>query len=192
MPSVPSRRLAAALACLALVAGGCGNDRTAVPEIGQPGPRLGDNPVSEPSAGISLIAPAGWTVTPGEAPLVTTIADGRFIIGIFRYPRTEPLPESREELDRAMSDLIAAAKARDPTFEPVATARTTIDDEPAIQIRGTQTIAGQPRTVRSTHVYAHGAEIVIDAFAPGDVFRQVDEGTFRPLLRSIEIEKPET
>lgn len=191
---VPRRRGLLAAALVAVLAGaglaGCGNDRTPVPEIGQPGPRLGDNPVKDAEAGLSLIAPAGWTVTPGQDPLVTTIADGSFIVGIFRYPRTEPLPTKRDELDRAMNDLIAAAKARDATFEPLATARTKVDGKPAIQIRGTQTIGGQPRTVRSTHVFAYGAELVIDQFAPNDVFRQVDEATFRPLLRSIELEKP--
>jgi hypothetical protein len=169
---------------------GCGNDRTEVPDLLTPGPRLGDNPVVEPRAGLRLIAPAGWTVTQGEPPLLTTVASGNLIVSIFRYPRTEPLPRTREELDRATTDLLAAAKARDPTFTPIRTARTRVDDQPAIQVRATQTVAGQPRIVRSTHVFAHGAEIVIDMLAPGELFRQVDAATFRPLLRSVKLTEP--
>ncbi len=43
--------------------------------------------------------------------------------------------------------------------------------------------------VRSTHVYAEGAEIVVDAFAPEKDFRRVDEQVFRPLLKSLKIGK---
>jgi hypothetical protein len=45
--------------------------------------------------------------------------------------------------------------------------------------------------VRSTHIYAHGAEYVIDAYADADSFRQVDAQVFRPLLRSLHVSSPE-
>jgi hypothetical protein len=60
-----------------------------------------------------------------------------------------------------------------------------------VQIRAREHIAGQPRTVRSTHIYAHGAEYVIDAYADADSFRQVDAQVFRPLLRSLHVSSPE-
>jgi hypothetical protein len=51
-------------------------------------------------------------------------------------------------------------------------------------------IAGQPRTVRSTHIYSARSEIVIDAYSDHDTFRATDAKYFRPLLRSFEVHKP--
>ena len=59
-----------------------------------------------------------------------------------------------------------------------------------MQIRARETIAGQPRTVRSTHIYSHGAEIVVDAYADADNFRRIDAKYFRPLLRSLRVTSP--
>jgi hypothetical protein len=59
-----------------------------------------------------------------------------------------------------------------------------------VQLRGTETVVGRPRTVRSTHVYAQRAEIVVDAFAPDQDFRRVDAQVFRDVLRSLRIGKP--
>lgn len=184
------RPAALALVLAAASLSACGNDRTPVPEAAEPGPRLGDNPVQDDRAGYRLIAPAGWNVAAGQPPLVTTISQGAAIVSIFRYPRTEPLPRTKDELDRAANDLVAAAKARDATFTPIKTARIKVDGRPAIQVRGTQTVAGLPRTVRSTHVYAFGGELVIDMLAPGDAFKRLDALYFRPLLRSLELRSP--
>jgi hypothetical protein len=81
--------------------------------------------------------------------------------------------------------------AADSTFQVIKAAPATIAGKPAVQIRARETIAGQPRTVRSTHIYAHGAEYVIDAYADADSFRQVDAKVFRPLLRSLHVSPPE-
>ncbi|WP_372789755.1 hypothetical protein [Paraconexibacter sp.] len=192
MPARRRRPLPLLLAALALAAAapGCGNERAPVPETPLPGVRLGDNPLDDPKAGYSLIAPAGWTVTSGQPPEVTTIASGAAIVSLLRYPRTETLPRTKAELDRAMADLIAAAKARDPSFTVIRSARTRVDGKPAVEIRATETIAGVPRTVRSAHVYAHGAEFVVDMYAPNDDFRRIDALYFRPLLRSLELRAP--
>jgi len=185
-------RSAAACAVLALAAGapGCGNERTPVPETTVPGVRLGDNPLDDARGGYRLIAPAGWTVAGGEAPLVSTISSGSAIVSIFRYPRSEPLPKGREALDRATSDLLAAAKARDPSFVALRSSRVKVDGQPAVQVRGSETVAGLPRTVRSTHVYAFGGELVIDMLAPAPEFKRIDALYFRPLLRSLELRAP--
>jgi hypothetical protein len=184
----PRRHLIALV--IALAVAGCGNERTPVPEVAGPGERLGDNPLDDARGGYKLIAPAGWTVAAGEAPLVSTISSGPVIVSIFRYPRTEPLPRTKDELDRATTDLLAAAKARDATFTPLKTARYRVDGRPGIQVRGTESVAGLPRTVRSTHVYAYDGELVIDMLAPSDEFAAVDKLYFLPMLQSIRLRKP--
>lgn len=193
MPAVPlvSRPAAAAvlLSCLALA--GCGNVRQPAPDVRTPGPAFGSESVSYPQAGLTIAkAPAGWARTSGTAPAVAGIVTGTASIGIFRYPRTEPLPKSKAQLDAAMTTLLAAAKARDPSFTEIKGARLKVDGQPAVQIRGTETVGGQPRTVRTTHVYAFGAELVIDAFAPEADFRRVDAQAFRPMLASLKLTKP--
>ncbi|MCW3039818.1 MAG: hypothetical protein JWM31_1723 [Solirubrobacterales bacterium] len=199
MPAVPSSpfplvRRAAATACagaVLLTGTGCGNQRQPPPDVRTPGPAFGSEVVRYPQAGLTLErAPAGWARTSGVAPAVAGIATGTASIGIFRFPRTEPLPKTRAELDAAATSLIAAAKARDPTFTEIKRGRLRVDGHPAVQIRGTETIAGQPRTVRTTHVYAFGAEVVVDAFAPESDFRRVDSAVFRPLLATLKLGRP--
>jgi hypothetical protein len=198
MPAVPTssraRRLAVlALLAPALLAAGCGNSRQPPPDVLTPGPAFGSETVSYPQAGLTIgKAPAGWARTSGVAPAVAGIVTGTASIGIFRYPRTEPLPRTKAQLDAAMTTLVAAAKARDPTFTEIKGARLKVDGRPAVQIRGTETIHGQPRTVRTTHIYAFGAELVIDAFAPEADFRRVDVQAFRPLLSSVKLTRPGT
>jgi hypothetical protein len=45
--------------------------------------------------------------------------------------------------------------------------------------------------VRSTHVYAKGAEYVIDAYVAPRDFANVDRVVFRPLVRSVKIDPPQ-
>jgi hypothetical protein len=184
------RRTAALLTASALLAAGCGNDETPAPDVTTPGPRLGSTPVDFPEHGLALEAPAGWNVNRGQPPLIATIATGQATIAVWRYPRAEELPASKAELDAARTSLVQAASERDPTFKVIKDANTEVDDRPAVQIRARETIEDQPRVVRSTHVYAEGGEIVVDAFAaPGD-FRRVDAEVFRPLLRTLTVSKP--
>lgn len=196
MPAVrrPARPLtAAALIATASVAAlaGCGNAKQASPDVRTPGPAFGSERVPYPAAGLTLLrAPAGWARSAGVPPAVATIATGEATIGIFRYPRTEPLPKTKAQLDAAATALVAAAKARDPTFTEIKRARLKVDGRPAVQIRGTETIDGQPRTVRTTHVYAFGAELVIDAYAPDKDFRRVDKQVFMPLLAGVKLRRP--
>jgi hypothetical protein len=190
MPALRTALSALALGVSSLLGAGCGNDRTPAPDVMTPGPPLGANTQSYGAAGLEFTAPAGWSVQPGEAPLVTTIATGQATISIFRYPRTEPLPRTPAALDAAATALAAAARQRDPTFAELKRARLRVDGRPAVVVRGTETIAGQPRTVRSTHVYAFGGEVVIDAIAPAEDFKRVDAEVFRPLVRSVRLRAP--
>jgi hypothetical protein len=187
-------RRAAAVVTLAVAAAagaaGCGNERQAPPDVTTPGPPLGTTQQSFPAAGLRFQAPSGWTITPGAAPLVVTITTGQATLAVYRYPRAETLPSSKAELEGALDALVAAAKTRDPTFQEIKRNTLEVDGKPAVQVRGTETVDGQPRVVRSTHVYADGAEVVVDAFAPAKDFRRVDAQAFRGVLRSLDISKP--
>jgi hypothetical protein len=178
------------LLCACALLAGCGNEQAKPPDISQPARPVGTTPVTFAPQGIRLAAPGGWKVQPGQAPLVATIQSGPAQIAIWRYPRSEPLPKTGAQLTQARDLLLQAAKARDATFKEGKTAITQVGGHPAIQVRGTETLAGQPRTVRSTHVYAFGGEIVVDAFAPAGVFAQVDQDAFRPLVRSLRLQAP--
>lgn len=192
LPAVPRRSLiAAALVACALAGAGCGNDRQKSPDVRTPGPVYGSESAAYPAAGLVFPkAPSGWARAAAEPPGVATIATGEALIGIFRYPRTETLPKTKDELDAAASALVAAAKARDPSFKEIKRGRLEVDGQPAVQIRGTETIDGRPRTVRTTHIYAFGGEIVVDAYAPEKDFRRVDKTAFRPLVAAMKITAP--
>lgn len=178
--------LAAALALLT----GCGNPRQSAPDVFTPGPPLGANQAIYPQAGLAFKVPGGWSKVDGTAPSVVTIATGTAVIGIWRYPRTEPLPTTTAQLDAAITTLAQAAKARDASFTLIKSGKITIGGKPAVQLRGIETVDGQQRMVRSTHIYAEGAEIVVDSFCPVKDFKRVDGQVFRPLLQTMIIAAP--
>jgi hypothetical protein len=171
----------------ALAAAGCGSDSPSKATSAEAQAQAGGD---YPAQGISFTAPTGWTVDSGKGRLVATAQAGQATVAVWRYPRKEKLPRSKAELKAARDALLKAARTRDVTFEQIKTAPTRIAGKPAVQIRARQHIAGQPRTVRSTHIYANGAEIVIDAYADADSFRKTDAEVFRPLLRSLRVTKP--
>jgi hypothetical protein len=188
--SRPRAPAAVLLAALALLISGCGNDRQTPADVSTVEPPTAAQAVDEADEGVAFEAPGGWQRTDGDPPLVSTLQTGRAVVGIWRYPRSEPLPATRKQLGAARDALLAAARARDAGFKEIRSAVTRVAGHPAVQIRGRETIEGRARTVRSTHVYAEGAEVVVDAIAPGDEFRRVDAQIFRPLLRSLKVSKP--
>lgn len=173
------------IAAVALV--GCGNERTDPPDVTTPGPPLGSSRQADPANAISFLVPSGWRFDRGQPPLVATISTGQASIAIWRYPRSEPLPRTDAQLDQALNDLVAAAKARDPSFAELAREKLRVDGKPAVQLRGTASVAGQPRTVRSTHVYADGHEVVVDAMVPAKDFARVDELVTLPIIRELQL-----
>ena len=185
-------RRASSFACAAaaIVACGCGNQQAEPPDVSLPAHPVGTTPAFFGQQGMRLGVPGGWHLYHGTAPLVATVQSGTATIAVWRYPRSEPLPKTAAQLTQARDLLLQTAKARDETFKEAKTAITKLGGHPAIQVRGTETISGQPRTVRSTHVYAFGAEVVVDAFAPADVFGRVDRDAFGPLLRSLRLHSP--
>ena len=60
----------------------------------------------------------------------------------------------------------------------------------AIELTGTQTVAGFTYDVRSAHLFREGAEVVVDAYAPPADFPRVDRTVFEPALRSLKLSSP--
>jgi hypothetical protein len=176
------------LAALAAAAAGCGGGSSSDTTTAVATAAHADG--AFPQAGVSFAPPSDWNVAAGRGHLVATAQAGQATVAVWRYPRSEKLPKSRLQLQAARDALVNASRRRDASFEQIKTAATTIAGQPAVQIRAREHIAGQPRTVRSTHIYAHGAEIVVDAYADAGSFRQVDAAVFRPLLRSLQVSLP--
>lgn len=182
------RQIAPLIAVLVLA--GCGNERTPPPDVNTPGPPIGAAQARYPEHGISFLAPGGWRLTPGTAPLVVTAQTGQATLAVWRYPRTEPLPRTSAHLRAARAALVAEAQRRDPTFKLEKGSVIRVAGAPAVQLRATETINGLPRKVRSTHVYTRGAEIVLDAYTTAEHFDRVDQQVFRPVLRTLKIAEP--
>jgi hypothetical protein len=184
-----------ALAAAALVAlfAGCGNDRTPAPDIGLiPAPK-GFRAAKYPAQGIDFRAPTNWRISPGEGTHVATVAIGDAQVGVWRYPRTEPLPETRAQLNAARDAVVAQIEGRDPTFKLTSTRLVLKKGIRAVEVVGVGTNltnTGVQRSVRSLHAYGQGAEVVIDAFAPPKDFARVDEQTFGPMTRSLKLRAP--
>jgi hypothetical protein len=168
----------------------CGRERLDVPEGVRPLDPKGTVPADFPQAGVKFQAPGGWKLQAGKVPLLATSTSGTATVAVWRYQRSAPLPREDDALDRAEDRLVEAVKTRDPTFEADETTRVKVDGAPGIQVTGTATIEGERRRVRSTHVYAKGHELVIDAYATPEDFDRVDRSAFGPLLRSLKIDPP--
>ncbi len=168
----------------------CGRERIDPPDVVRPATPTGSTPQGFPQAGVSFDGPGNWPFLPGRAPLVASASSGTATVAVWRYLRSEPLPREDAALDAAQRTLIDAAKARDRTFDLQRADRVKVDGAPAVELVGTETVAGGRRRVRSTHIYAKGAEVVLDAYAAPDDFRRVDREVFRPLLESLRIDPP--
>lgn len=184
------RRIAPAILLLAAPFGGCGNEPSKPPTVTTVKEAFGWLDHDIPTQGVRFQRPSAWRYAQGTPPLLATLSSGLTTIAVWRYPRNEPLPETQDELTTAKDALVAAAKARDPTFTVVKAKGTRAAHSPAVVIIADETVAGQPRRVRSTHVYAAGGEVVVDAFAPLDQYEKVEDPIIRTLVRSLQISKP--
>lgn len=185
----------ASIVALALAAAvllpGCGGSRTRPYDVTTPAVPAGRAPVSFPASGVTLAAvPANWRVQEGQPPMVATIASGDGTLAIWRYQRSQPLPQTRAALHRALAALIAAVRARDASFQLLRSKTTRVDDKPAIVLLGLDTIDGNRRETRSTHVFAYGTEVVLDAYAPAATFLRSDRLVFLPIVRSMRLRHP--
>lgn len=181
------RRLAAVLLCV--VAGalpsGCGNRRTGPPDLASPQPPRKLARYKFPKERLRFSAPRNWSQSPGAPPLVAVVVSGQATVAIWRYPRRERLPTTQEELKNARAQLIDVARTRDRTLAIQLSRLVTVGGAPGVQLLADETIAGQARRVRSTHIFDQGAEYVVDASAPANVFAAVDRTVFAPLLASV-------
>ncbi len=184
---------------LALVAGaavllaGCGNDRTPVPELGLiPAPKGFRDAPFKPQ-GVQFRAPTNWRIVNGSDTQLATVAVGEAQVGVWRYERTEPLPETRAQLGAARQALVAQIESRDPSFKLTSTRLVLKPGFRGVEVigMGTNLTNGSiQRSMRSLHAYGHGMEVVMDAFAPPRDFARVDEQTFGPMARSLRLSAP--
>jgi hypothetical protein len=182
--------LAATLTLLALgVLGGCGTSRAPVPDLSSVQPAGGVRAVAYLHDRLLFNAPAHWAVQTGSAPLVVTLGSGPALIAIWRFRRSlsQPLPADIAAQKRALSGLIDAARARDPTFRVIASAVIVLNGVPGVELDALETISGRVRRVRSTHLYANHSELVVDEYAPQALFHGVDRQIFSPLLHSVRL-----
>jgi hypothetical protein len=178
---------------------GVGRSRTPAEEIVRPAPPSGGF-VKNQNVGLGTLVslpqdPWSTRGCDGQGPLPDenqpflrcVVTSGPGVLSIWIYPRQQRGPAGRAALELARRDLIAASRRRDGTFRTIASAVTRYDGLPAIQLRGTATISGRPRTIRSTHIFVGGREIVVDAYATRSSFRRTDAEVFRPVLRSLTV-----
>jgi len=187
----------AALILLVPLLGG-GRERTPPTEIVRPSPPSGGFTTQNVGLGTLIKLPRDPWSTRGcddrgalpdenQPDLKCVVSSGPGIISIWIYPRGRRGPRTAQELEVARRDLLSASKQRESTFREKNSVVTRYDGLPAIQVRGTANILGRPRTIRSTHVFVGGREIVIDTYATNSSFRRVDQTVFRPVLRSLTI-----
>jgi hypothetical protein len=169
----------------ALLLSACGNSRTPVPNLNQPAAPSSFRPLA--FTGVALEAPSNWSVVNERAPLVTVVASGTAVVALWRFPRSAPVPIGGAALSHATSQLISAARARDPSLQVIRASAVTVDRAPAIELDAFERINGQPRRVRSTHVFVPGAELVLDEYAPAAIFHMVDHAVFSPVKRSLRL-----
>ncbi|HEV7807122.1 MAG TPA: hypothetical protein VGO80_14965 [Solirubrobacteraceae bacterium] len=179
-------------AAVAILLAGCGNSRTPTPSTGLiPAPK-DFREVTYSVDGISLRVPTNWRSVKGTGSQLATIAIGDGQIVVWRYARSEPLPETRSQLDAARRALVAQVKRRDPTFELASSRLVMKRGLRAVELLGEGTNQGQRRAVRSLHAFGRGLEVVVDAFAPPKEFARVDEQTYGPVTRSLRLFRPKT
>jgi hypothetical protein len=184
------RGLPILLACALGLLSACGNSRTAIPSLTQPATGGPLRRFSYPADGVSFLAPRSWSAIGEPAPMVAALGSGSAVVALWRYPRSAAPPRSAAQLSLARRALLAGARARDGGLMVIGSRILRIDGAPAIELDATEQIAGQLRRSRATHVFTDRAEIVLDEYAPVDLFDQIDVRVLSPLQRSLSISSP--
>jgi hypothetical protein len=93
-------------------------------------------------------------------------------------------------LRAAEAALVSATRARDPRLHLIRSRTLTVAGAHAIELSVSERIGGQLRRDRSLHMFADGAEVVLDVYAPASDFHTVDHAVFSPLKRSLQLFRP--
>jgi hypothetical protein len=123
-------------------------------------------------------------------PLVAVISSGQAIISLWRYARAEGLPTTNRQLQKSYRRLVAAALRRQPHVHVIGASLREVDGRPSVELDATEPIGSGLRRVRSLHVFIHGAELVVEAYAPPVSFDRVNRQVFGPVLRSLVLLRP--
>jgi hypothetical protein len=174
-------------ACAALLLGGCGNTRTPVQSTAQPAKPTGFKSLVYRSAGVQLVAPVNWSVSSQKAPLVSVVSSGSAIVAVWRFPRTAPVPATPAALRRASAGLVSQARVRDQSIQIIRARPLSLQTAPAIELDAIEHVNGAIRRVRSTHICVAGAGLVLDEYAPPNLFHAVDHSVFSPVKRSLKL-----
>jgi hypothetical protein len=174
------------LAVIALVAvvAGCGSEPLDPPDLDAVRTPRGAVKMRDPRTGVRFEAPRNWVRRIRSNPGMFRIASADADVSGWAYPRAEQLPETDAELEAARDALVEHAKKRNPTFQVSGSEITEVQNWPAVEVRGTQTVLGKQVQTRSIHIYRAG-EYVIEALAPPEHFELTDKRVFEPLLRSL-------
>jgi hypothetical protein len=178
-------RRAAVVLALAAALAGCGNSRTPVPDVSTPDPPQGARDVR--LKGIRFKAPVNWADLPAQGARAGGIQSRTATLAVWRYPRSEPLPATPQALEEVRGLLIERIKQRDTSFRVRDDRRLRLAGARALEVTGEATIAGLPFRVRSTHLFKHGTEYVVDAYAPPQDFDRVDSTVFKPVLQTLRL-----
>jgi hypothetical protein len=178
-------RRAAVLIASAAALAGCGNSRTPVPDVTTPDAPQGARDVK--LKGVRFKAPVNWTDLQPQGARAGGIQSKTATMAVWRYPRTEPLPTTRKTLDEVRGLLVGRIKQRDASFAVTSERITRLAGARAIVVVGNATIAGLPFRVRSTHLFKHGTETVVDAYARPEDFDRVDSTVFKPVLSTLRL-----
>jgi hypothetical protein len=179
------RRCLLALLLVVPAVAACGNSRTRVPNLAQPAVPHRTRTLTYGKAGIRLEAPSNWTVSRQKAPLLATVNSGAAVVALWRYPRTTSAPATSAALDQTRAALIQSAQTSDPGLRLIRSDMGRQHGAPTIILDATERIAGHDRRVRSIHMFGSNDEVVVDEYAPPDIFAAVDHIVFSPLRRSL-------
>jgi len=187
---VPRALTTLIVAAVVAVLAGCGNDKTNAEDVGSiPAPKTFRDAVYTED-GVRFRVPDNWRIVPATAPQIATIAAGEGQIGVWRFPRKEPLPQTAIQLDAARQALIKQIEKRDPTFRLTSSRIVLKKGFKGVEVIGEGANQGQRRVSRSLHAYANDSEYVLDGFAPVKDFARVDKQTLARVARSLKLSKP--
>ncbi|MEA2159620.1 MAG: hypothetical protein QOD66_2000 [Solirubrobacteraceae bacterium] len=187
MPRRASLATGCTLFVLAAALAGCGNSRTPVPSLGSQAAAGTLRWLHYPAYGLSIRGPSTWLNRDGPAPLVTTFSLSDSVAALWSYPRRTPPPSRASALAAARTNLVAAARRKDPSLRLIRARVFTLGGYPAIELDAFEQLMGSPRRVRSTHVFTGTSEVVLDEYAPIGIFHSVDHSVFSPLKRSLRL-----